>query len=164
MSVKTMSFNIEGLFSPPKTLNYYYCSLHKSLCLCFTCHGFGPIVQIFFVTTCNDFCLQILSSSCHQRFINLENFLIFAFSKQTYWIFLATSDLLIALTQLEKWMKTWTTATKLFNLWQAVTSRGVSRIFFNGVAGGMAKKSVRWGGTGAVLLTFSKCRKSSTNI
>lgn len=139
MSVKTMSFNIEGLFSPPKTLNYYYCSLHKSLCLCFTCHGFGPIVQIFFVTTCNDFCLQILSSSCHQRFINLENFLIFAFSKQTYWIFLATSDLLIALTQLEKWMKTWTTATKLFNLWQAVTSRGVSRIFLMGWLGAWQK-------------------------
>lgn len=130
---------------------------------CFTCHGFGPIVQICFVITCNDFCLQILSSSCHQRFRNLENFLIFAFSKQTYWIFFFWLLLifLITIIQLEKWMKTWTTATlKLFNLWQAVASRGVSRIFFNGVAGGMAKKSVRWGGAGAVLLTCTANAKN----
>lgn len=157
MSVKTMSFNIEGLFPPPQDTELLLLQSSKVSMPLLYLPWFWSNCANFFVTTCNDFCLQILSSSCHQRFINLENFLI-------YWIFLATSDLLIALTQLEKWMKTWTTATKLFNLWQAVTSRGVSRIFFNGVAGGMAKKSVRWGGTGAVLLTFSKCRKSSTNI
>lgn len=91
MSVKTMSYNIEGLFF----LRHWIIIIAVFISL----YAFALFAMVlaklcnFFVTTCNDFCLQILRSSCHQRFINLENFLIFAFSKQTYWIFfLATSD------------------------------------------------------------------------